>query len=86
MLEAEAQAKKRYPDNPQKQQEMLRNSKSLAREILSESSCWRAVKNLAQVVTEVLVKDPVLNGDQVHEIISQALVQEEDDTLENHIE
>lgn len=87
MLEAEAQAKKRYPDNPQKQEEMLRNSKSLARKILSEPSCWYAVKNLAQVVAEVLVKEPVLNGDQVHEIISQALVQEEDDTPEeNHIE
>ena len=55
-----------------------------AREILSEPSCWRAVKNLAQASAEVLVKEPVLNGDQVHEIISQALAQEEDDTPENH--
>jgi hypothetical protein len=86
MLQAEALARRRYPDDPQKQEEMLHNSKSLARKILSEPSCWRAVKNLAQAVADVLVKEPVLNGDQVHEIISQTLAQEEDDTPENHID
>ena len=86
MLQAEALARGRYPDNPQKQEEMLHNSTSLARKILSEPRCWRAVKNLAQAAAEVLVKEPVLNGDQVHEIISQALAQEEDDTPENHID
>ncbi len=56
-------------------QTMLLNAETEVRKILSHPACWHAAEILAGVVAEVLVREPVLDGDRVHEIIHQALVQ-----------
>ncbi len=75
ILEAEALARSRYPNDLQAQRAMLLNAETEVRKILSHPACWHAAEILAGVVAEVLVREPVLDGDRVHEIIHQALVQ-----------
>ena len=75
ILEAEAYARQRYPNNPQAQQAMLRDAEVEARKILSEPSCWRAVEQLAKAFADMLVQQPRFEGEHVHEIITQALIQ-----------
>ncbi|MFL5626276.1 MAG: hypothetical protein ACJ788_11860 [Ktedonobacteraceae bacterium] len=84
VIEAEGLARGQFPDDPQKQQEMLHNTKSLARKILSDPACWHTVEVLARAVMDENVKEPVMNGERAHEIIDQAFAQDltlKDDTL-----
>ena len=75
VIEAEGLASAQFPDDPQKQQEMLRNTKSLARKILSDPACWHAVEVLAKRVMEEHIKEPIMNGERAHEIIDQAFAE-----------
>lgn len=71
IAEAEGLARSRFPEDQQAQQTMLYNAKSLARKILSNPACWRAVEVLAQELK--LAPDHMLKETRIHSLVSQAL-------------
>lgn len=77
VIEAEGLAKALFPDDPQKQYTLLHNAKSLAYNILSDSTCWYAVEILAKAIIEEHAKEPVMNGERAHEIINQVFAQQD---------
>lgn len=77
VTEAEGLAQAQFPDDPQKQHTLLHNAKAQARKILSDPACWYVVETLAKTIIEEQAKEPVMNGERVHEIINQAFAQQD---------
>lgn len=76
IIEAEIWARKQFPNNPQKQRDLMDYMRTIARRILSDPNSWYAVETLVQKLVEEHKEKTMMSGDDAHKIIDQSFANE----------